>query len=86
MIARAPATGDIVVLAIHEGGLRKPFGVKGRWSTPADWKGKTIRAPESQVLATASAPSAPNPNPMPLPDVYQALATARSTGWRPTSA
>jgi len=37
-------TLGLVGLAIHEGGLRKPFG-KRPLITPADWKGKKIRAP-----------------------------------------
>ena len=40
--------GDVVALAIHEGGLRKPLG-KEPLASVADFKGKTIRAPQSQV-------------------------------------
>ena len=51
MIADATEqAGDLVVLTIHEGGLRKPFG-KVKLASLADFKGKTIRAPQSQVLA-----------------------------------
>lgn len=64
--------GDIVALAIHEGGLRKPFG-KEPLASLADFKGKTIRAPQSQVLSEAFKALGANVEPLPLPDVYQAL-------------
>jgi TRAP-type C4-dicarboxylate transport system substrate-binding protein len=63
---------DQVALAIHEGGLRKPFAVKPLVSL-ADWKGKTIRAPQSKVLAAGIAALGANADPLPLPDVNQAL-------------
>ena len=65
-----PATS--IVLAIHEGGLRKPFG-KTPLVTLANWKGKTIRAPQSQVLADGLKALGANVDPLPLPDVNQAL-------------
>ena len=73
MIESATAeSGDLKVLAIHEGGLRKPFG-----KTPlvglADYKGKTIRAPQSQVLAAGLQALGANVEPLPLPEVTQAL-------------
>ena len=64
--------GDIVALAIHEGGLRKPFG-KVPLASLADFKGKTIRAPQSQVLSEGFKALGANVEPLPLPDVYQAL-------------
>jgi TRAP-type transport system periplasmic protein len=64
--------GDIVALAIHEGGLRKPFGKKELTSV-ADFKGTTIRAPQSQVLSEGFTAIGANVEPLPLPDVYQAL-------------
>ena len=64
--------GDIVALAIHEGGLRKPFG-KEELASLADFKGKTIRAPQSQVLSEGFKALGANVEPIPLPDVYQAL-------------
>ena len=74
MIAQAnEQAGDVVVLAIHEGGLRKPLGVKPLVAR-ADYAGKTIRAPQSQVLAEGLKVLGPaNVDPIPLPDVYQAL-------------
>ena len=64
--------GDIVALAIHEGGLRKPFGVEPLRSVQ-DYQGKTIRAPQSQVLAAGFQAIGANVEPLPLPDVTQAL-------------
>ena len=57
------------MLAIHEGGLRKPFGKKKLVSL-ADFKGKTIRAPQSKVLADGPQALGANADPLPLPDVY----------------
>jgi TRAP-type C4-dicarboxylate transport system substrate-binding protein len=64
--------GDIVALAIHEGGLRKPFGVKPLRGVN-DYEGTTIRAPQSQVLAAGFQAIGANVEPLPLPDVFQAL-------------
>lgn len=73
MIADATQeAGDLVALAIHEGGLRKPFGKKKLVSL-ADFKGTTIRAPQSKVLADGLSALGANADPLPLPDVYQAL-------------
>jgi TRAP-type C4-dicarboxylate transport system substrate-binding protein len=63
---------DLQVLAIHEGGLRKPLGVQPLVSL-ADWNGKTIRAPQSDVLAAGLAALGANADPIPLPEVYQSL-------------
>ena len=73
MIADATKeAGDLVVLAIHEGGLRKPFG-KAKLTSLAAFKGKTIRAVQSKVLADGLTALGANADPLPLPDVYQAL-------------
>jgi TRAP-type C4-dicarboxylate transport system substrate-binding protein len=73
MIASATKeAGDLQVLAIHEGGLRKPLGVKPLVSL-ADFKGKTIRAPQSDVLAAGLSALGANADPIPLPEVNQAL-------------
>jgi TRAP-type C4-dicarboxylate transport system substrate-binding protein len=64
--------GDLVALAIHEGGLRKPVGTV-KLASLADFKGKTIRAPQSQVLAAGLQSIGANADPLPLPEVYQAL-------------
>jgi TRAP-type C4-dicarboxylate transport system substrate-binding protein len=64
--------GDLVALAIHEGGLRKPFG-KEPLASVADFQGKTIRAPQSQVLSEGFRAIGANVEPLPLPEVYQAL-------------
>jgi TRAP-type transport system periplasmic protein len=63
---------DQVSLAIHEGGLRKPFGVKPL-VTLANFQGKTLRAPQSQVLAAGLKSLGANVDPLPLPEVNQAL-------------
>jgi TRAP-type transport system periplasmic protein len=65
--------GDIQVLAIHEGGLRKPLGTKKALTSPADFKGLKIRAVQSKVLAAGLKALGAEPDPIPLPDVYQAL-------------
>ena len=65
--------GDIVALAIHEGGLRKPFGASKKLVSVEYFQGTTIRAPQSQVLAAGFQAIGANVEPLPLPDVYQAL-------------
>ena len=80
MIADATTeAGDLVVLAIHEGGLRKPFGKK-KLTSLAAFKGTTIRAPQSKVLADGLSALGANADPLPLPDVYQALQTGTVDG------
>jgi TRAP-type transport system periplasmic protein len=64
---------NIKVLAIHEGGLRKPLGAKKAFLKPADFQGSTIRSVQSDVLATGLRALGANPDPLPLPEVYQAL-------------
>lgn len=65
--------GDITVLAIHEGGLRKPLGTKKALTSPADFTGLKIRAVQSKVLAEGLKALGAEPDPLPLPEVYQAL-------------
>ena len=65
--------GDIVALAIHEGGLRKPFGATKKLVSVDSFKGTTIRAPQSQVLAAGFQAIGANVEPLPGADVYQAL-------------
>lgn len=64
---------NIVVLGIHEGGLRKPLGAEKAFVKPADFQGATIRSVQSDVLATGMRALGANPDPLPLPEVYQAL-------------
>ena len=73
MIAEASQQApDLQILAIHEGGLRKPFSTDPLVSL-AQWKGKTIRAPQSKVLAAGIQALGANADPLPLPEVNQAL-------------
>jgi TRAP-type C4-dicarboxylate transport system substrate-binding protein len=65
--------GDIVALAIHEGGLRKPFGATKKLVSVEAYQGTTIRAPQSQVLAAGFQALGANVEPLPLPEVTQAL-------------
>lgn len=65
--------GDIVVLAIHEGGLRKPLGATKKLDSVQAFQGTKIRAVQSQVLATGLAALGAEADPIPLPEVYQAL-------------
>lgn len=67
------AAGDVTVLALHEGGLRKPVGAKKAFVSPETFKGAKIRAPQSQVLATGLRAFGAEADPLPLPEVYQAL-------------
>jgi TRAP-type transport system periplasmic protein len=67
------AAGDVTVLAIHEGGLRKPVGAKKALDSLAAFRGAKIRAPQSQVLATGLRAFGAEADPLPLPEVYQAL-------------
>jgi len=65
--------GDIVVLSVHEGGLRKPLGAKKKFTNPASFKGAKIRAPGSKVLAEGLQALGAEADPLPLPEVYQAM-------------
>lgn len=60
-------------LAIHEGGLRVPFGATEPLTGPASFKGKAIRTPEAPVLETGIRALGADPTPLPLGDVYAAL-------------
>ena len=69
----------LVGLAIHEGGLRKPFG-KSPLITPANWKGKKIRAPQSNVLSAGIRALGADPTPLALPEVFNALRSGTVDG------
>lgn len=75
-------TDDIGVkgLAIHEGGLRKPLGAKVALNGPADFKGKTIRVPESSVLETGIRGLGADPSAIPVTDIYAALRDGTADG------
>ena len=60
-------------LGIHEGGLRKPLGASKALTAPADFRGLTIRTPESSVLETGIRALGADPTAIPLPDTYAAL-------------
>jgi TRAP-type C4-dicarboxylate transport system substrate-binding protein len=60
-------------LGIHEGGLRKPLGATVALTSPADFRGLTIRTPESTVLETGIRALGADPTAIPLPDTYAAL-------------
>jgi TRAP-type transport system periplasmic protein len=64
--------GDLVVLTIHEGGLRKPL-TKRPATSPADFEGLKIRSVQSEVLAAGLRALGAEPTPIPLPEVFQAL-------------
>ncbi len=70
---------NVVVLAIAEGGLRKPLGTRAL-NTVAAFRGAKIRAPQSQVLAIGLRALGAEPDPLPLPEVYQALQNGTVTG------
>ncbi|MFN8110244.1 MAG: TRAP transporter substrate-binding protein [Thermoleophilia bacterium] len=65
--------GDIQVLAIHEGGLRKPVGATKKLTTAASFKGLKIRTAQSKVQAAGMLALGAEADPLPLPEVYQAL-------------
>ena len=69
----ASKAGDIFLLTVHEGGLRKPLGAKKKFTNPASFKGAKIRAPGSKVLAEGLQALGAEADPLPLPEVYQAL-------------
>jgi TRAP-type transport system periplasmic protein len=70
---------NVVVLAIAEGGLRKPVGTRALNSIAA-FRGAKIRAPQSRVLAIGLRAIGAEPDPLPLPEVYQALQNGTVTG------
>ncbi|MCB0872088.1 MAG: TRAP transporter substrate-binding protein [Thermoleophilia bacterium] len=65
--------GDVKVLAVHEGGLRKPLGAKIQLTSAKAFKGAKIRAVQSKVLAAGLQALGAEADPLPLPEVYQAL-------------
>ena len=71
--AASEAAGDITVLAVHEGGLRKPVGAERPLDSVASFRGTKIRAPQSKVLAAGLQALGAEADPIPLPEVYQAL-------------
>ena len=76
----------LVGLAIHEGGLRKPLGAE-RAGGPADFKGKKIRAPQSNVLPSRpQRPRRQRRRRSRCPTSTRPCRTAPSTAWRRTSA
>ena len=72
MLACTEAVG-LKGLGIHEGGLRKPLGATKPLTSPADFRGLTIRTPESSVLETGIRALGADPTAIPLPDTYAAL-------------
>ncbi len=67
--------GDVVGLAIHEGGLRKPLATadKGPLDSLDAFDGAKLRSVESAVLRTGLEALGADPTPIPIPDVYGAL-------------
>ncbi len=65
--------GDATVLAIHEGGLRKPIGAKKPLTSVAAFTGAKIRVSQSKVMAEGLKSLGAEADPIPLPEVYQAL-------------
>lgn len=72
MLASTDAVG-LKGLAIHEGGLRKPVGASQPLASPADFRGKTIRTPESSVLETGIRALGADPTSIPVTDIFAAL-------------
>lgn len=79
MLACTDAIG-VKGLAIHEGGLRKPLGAKVALNGPADFRGKTIRTPESSVLETGIRGLGADPSAIPVTDIYAALRDGTADG------
>jgi TRAP-type C4-dicarboxylate transport system substrate-binding protein len=68
-----PAKFGTVGLGILEGGLRKPLGRTVALKNPTNFKGKKIRAPQSQVLSATITALGAEPVALPVGDVYGAL-------------
>lgn len=79
MLACTDAIG-VRGLAIHEGGLRKPLGADMALTAPADFRGLTIRTPESSVLETGIRALGADPSPIPVTDIYAALRDGTADG------
>jgi TRAP-type transport system periplasmic protein len=60
-------------LAIHEGGLRKPLGARVQLTSPAAFRGLTIRTPESSVLETGIRALGADATSIPVSEVYRSL-------------
>lgn len=60
-------------LAIHEGGMRKPLGATKQLTSPAAFKGMTIRTPESAVLETGIRALGADATSIPVGEIYSAL-------------
>ncbi len=71
--ANGPKKLGLVGIGILEGGLRKPLGREAALKSPADFKGKKIRAPQSKVLAAALTALGAEPVALPVGDVFSAL-------------
>ncbi len=68
-----PAKFGLVGLGILEGGLRKPVSRGAPLKSPADFKGKKIREPQSKVLSIATAALGAQPVAVPVGEVFTAL-------------
>ena len=68
-----PAKLGLVGLGMVEGGMRKPVGRTVALKSPADFQGKTFRAPLSGVMVSALTSLGATPVAMSLPDTYRAL-------------
>ncbi len=71
--ANGPKKLGLMGLGILEGGLRKPLGREVALKSPADFKGKKIRAPQSKVLAATLTALGAEPVALPVGDVFTAL-------------
>lgn len=68
-----PAKLGLVGLGILEGGLRKPVGRNVALKSPADFRGKKLRAPASKIMVDTLTALGAEPSSMPLGDVAPAL-------------
>lgn len=75
-----PSKLGLVGLGLLEGGLRKPVGRAAPLKSPADFKGKKLRAPASKVMTSALKALGAEPVAMPLGDVATALKTGAIDG------
>lgn len=70
---RSTAKVGLVGLAIHEGGLRKPLGVKKPIVSLAGFRGLKIRSVQSTVLSAGLSALGASPTPIPVTDIFNAL-------------
>lgn len=75
-----PAKLGLVGLGLLEGGLRKPVGRTAPLKSPADFKGKKLRAPASKIMTSALKALGAEPVAMPLGDVATALQSGAIDG------